>query len=300
MIAETSYGVTPSATPAFLVKPITGTTLALSKGTIESAVINANRQVTDVRHGNRQVGGNISTELAFALFDDMLAAILANDWTDDVLTPSTVRKSFSVLRQFTDIAGSGTNYPFQLFKGVMFNTLGLTIAPEAIVKAVFGCVGRELILANTAPTGATFTEPAANKPIDAFSGSLLVDGVAVANVTEISLNIENGIEPRFVVFSDKTNLPKWAKTRVTGNLTAYFDNSDFLVAFNSAQKKALQFVLDDLAGNSYQFDLPSILTTGAQTDVEGTNDIMLPIPFSAIYEEGADIPDALKITRIAD
>lgn len=299
LIAETTYGVTPSVTPAFLVKPITGTTLGLSKGIIESAVINPNRQVTDVRHGNRQIGGDISTELAFALYDDMLEALLGGTWTSDVLIPGTTRRSFSVLRHFTDMAATGTNFPFQLFKGIMLSGLALTIKPEALVMAVFSCFGREYGGSNSAPAGATSTEPAYNKPFDSFTGAVTINGVAVANLTEIALKIENGIAPRFIVFDDKSNAPLWTKTRVTGNLIAYFQNSDMLVAFNSAEKKALQFTLNDLAGNSYVFDLPSILPTGGQADVSGDADIMVPIPFSAIYEAGADVPEALKITRAA-
>lgn len=299
IIPEVTYGTTP-ATPTFLEIPHTGSNLALAKNTMESGIISPTRQVTDVRHGNRQVGGDISCELLYGTFDEMLAALLGGAWSSNVLVPGVTRKSFSVLRQFTDIAGSGENFPFQLYKGVELNKLSLNITPESFVKADFSVFGRELALANTAPTDSTFTAAANRKPFDTFSGSVLVNGDAVANITEIQLSIENGIQPRFVLFDDKSNEPKIGKCRVTGTLTLYFADSALLAAFNGGDKRSLEFVIEDPQSNSYTFELPSILGTGAQTDVQGESDIMIPFPFTAIYERGAGTPESIKITRYED
>lgn len=292
IVPETTYGTTPT-TPAVKAKGITGTSLALTKGKIESATIRPDRQVTDVRHGNRNVGGDISVELNFGGFDDMLEALFCGTWVDNELVPGITRRSFSVLRHFTDLASGA--YPFHLFKGVEFNTLALSIAPEKLVEATFGCVGRELILGTAAPTGMTVTEASTNKPFDTFTGSLTVDGATVANVTEISLSLENGIESRFVVFNDKTNPTKIGKTRVTGTLTTYFSDASLLVAFNGAANKSLGFELTDQNGNTYTFDLPQILPMSGATDVKGEDDITVPIQFAASVDEDSY---ALKVTRL--
>lgn len=379
LIPEVTYGVTP-ATPTFVLTPVTGVNLALSKGTLESGIINLNRQVTDVRHGNRQVGGEISTELIYGEFDLLLQALLGGTWTpriaaytagtisaasadnslndsanafpvflvgenvsvsgftgagivtnlgnavivsrtvsklvlsgitlttdaagevvtitslNQTLVPGVTQRSFSALRQYTDVAATGSNYPFQLYKGLEVNKLSLTLSPESFVKAGFSMFGREMVLSNADPATA-YTAASTRKPFDAFSGVVTVDGSAVANITEIQLTVENGIQPRFVLFDDKTLAPKIGRCRVTGTITLYFQDSTFLSAFNGATKRALSFTLTDPVGNTYTFDLPSILGTGAQTDVQGESDIMVPFPFSAIFETGAAIPDALKITR---
>lgn len=295
IIPEIVYGTTPTVTPNFKKKAITGTTLGLSKGKLESERINPNRQVSDVRHGNRQVGGDISFELQYAGHDDMFEALLGGTWTGNVLAPGTTRRSFSVLRQFTDMAG-GTN-PFHLFKGVEFNTLNLSVTPEQIVKGSFGVIGREVAYASAAPAGTTYTEINANRGFDSFTGSLNIDDVAIANITEITLQIENGMEPRFHVFDDRTNQPKIGKCRVSGQMTAYFSDADLLVAFNGAVRKALQFSLVDEVGNAYTFDLPSILGTGGQPDVSGDNDVTITFPFTSIYNQDTPIQDSLQITR---
>jgi hypothetical protein len=294
LVLEAAYGTTP-ATPALLRTPITGTTLALTKGTIESEIIQANRQIVDVRHGNRQVGGEISGELIYGAFDDMLEAVFCGTWTANALIPGVTRRSYSMLRQYTDLLPAAN--PCHLFLGCEFNTLQFALAPETMLKLTFGVVGRAVMIGGTPPVGAVFTPAATLKPFDSFTGALTVDTLPVAYVTELTLTIENGLEPRFAVFSDLMNRPKIGRTRVTGTLTAYFEDSAMLVAFNNAVKRALAFTVSDLGGNDYIFTLPSILLTGGGVDVAGEDDITISIPFSAIYEAGTGTPDALKLAR---
>ena len=293
---ETVYGTTP-ANPEFSRLGITGTTLALSKSVIESETIRSDRQLTDVRHGNRQIAGDISYELNYDGFSAILEAVMGGTWTADVLVPGTTRRSFSILRHFTELAGAA--YPFHRFVGCEFNTFSLTVAPDAIVKGTFGVMGKNWIIEQTAPVGTTYAAdtPSSLKPFDSFTGTVEIDGVPVATVTEITMTLENGMEPRFVVGSDTTRQPKIGKTRVTGSLTLYFEDSVMLQAFNGGVKKSLKFTLEDLDGNTLEFNLPSILGTGGQVDVQGEADITIPFPFSAIYEDGAGTPNALVITR---
>ncbi|UYA98692.1 putative major tail structural protein [Xanthomonas phage vB_Xar_IVIA-DoCa5] len=78
-VPEVTYGVTP-ANPAF--KPVrhTGTTLGLSKETLQSEEIRDDRQIADFRHGAYQVGGDMNIELSFGSFDDLLEATLLGTW----------------------------------------------------------------------------------------------------------------------------------------------------------------------------------------------------------------------------
>jgi hypothetical protein len=292
LVAEGTYGVTP-ANPVFKRKSITGTTLGMTKGTVEDETIRPDRQVEDVRHTTRQVGGDITANLTFDGFSDILEALLCGTWNNDVLVPGVTRRSFSVLRQFTDLSGGAK--PFHLATGIEFNTLALTLSPEALVKAVFGVVGRNVVPGETAPAGATYENATAKKAFDAFAGSLAAP--AGVHLTELSLNLENGIDPRFVVFDDKTLQPKIGKTRATGSMSLHFATSEMIEAFYNADELALDFSITDPAGNDFQFELPRILLTGGQPDVEGENDIILTVPFQALYDAGEAC--AIRITRSA-
>jgi Phage tail tube protein len=294
-IPEVTYGTTP-ANPAFQALNITGTTLALTKSQIESEIIVPHRQVVDVRHGVRQVGGDISIELIYGAFDALLEAVFCGTWNANVLIPGTTRRSFSILRQFTDLGGSAL--PFHTFTGVEFNSLSLTIAPDAFVKAVFGVFGKNWAMANAMAAGGTWIAENLLKPFDGFNGNLYLDGALAANITEIQFQLSNGIEPRWTCFEDTTARPKIGRTRITGQVTAYFEDATLLTAFNGGADTELNFEFLDLEGNQYTFSIPHILPSGGNTDVQGEGDITIPIPFTAWYNGGDDAPaHAVKITR---
>lgn len=295
MVLETAYGTTP-ATPALQEYGITGTTIALTKNKIESARINADRQVKDVRDGNRQVGGNIDVEFAYGAFDVLLEAVFGGTWTADLLKPGVTRRSFSAVRRFTDIAAGAGKKPFHRFLGLEFNSFTLTMATEAIVKAAFAVIGQDLVLEDATFTGATFPAVNVNRAFDSFVGSITIDGNPIASVTGLNLTVENGITPRFVLFQSITNRPKIGRTRVSGTLNVYFENSDLLTAFLNASLLNLEFTMQDPDGNTYAFDLPAIFPNTGQVDVSGDADIIIPMAFTAIYDAASTKTISLERT----
>jgi hypothetical protein len=298
IVPEVTYGTTP-ANPVFKKKRISGTTLGLTKGRIESKAIRPDRQVDDVRHGNRLIGGEITTELQYGGFDDLIEAVFCGTWTLDVLVPGTVRRSFSMLRQFTDLTAAGT-FPYHLAKGVELASMGLSLSPESFVDTTFGAIGRELIYSETAPAGTTYTNAASGRGFDAFSGSISVNEVPVANITALDINIDNGMEPRNVLFTDLTNRPKIGKTRVSGEITLYFESSDLLIAFNGGVTKKLEVQLTSPEGNDYYLYMPKLLGLGGQPDVSGEDDITIAFSFDALYDEEEEIgsQSAIRLTRV--
>lgn len=107
-VAESTYGTTPN-TPAFKTIRHTGTTLALSKGSMLSEELRPDRQIQDFRHGNKQVGGDVSQEVSYGSLDDFLEAVLCGTWAAKAapLTASTISTS-SVDNSIND---SGSNLP---------------------------------------------------------------------------------------------------------------------------------------------------------------------------------------------
>lgn len=74
-IEETTFGETPSS-PTMEKLRTTGDTIALNKNTQTSGELRSDRQITDVRHGNRRVGGDINFELIFGDLDAFLEAAM--------------------------------------------------------------------------------------------------------------------------------------------------------------------------------------------------------------------------------
>lgn len=287
-VAETVYGQTP-ATPAFKMIRHTGTTLGLSKESLQSEELRDDRQIADFRHGAYQVGGDINIELSYGSFDELLEAVLLGTWEvdspaagTDRLKAGVTRRSFTVERFFGDILTA--DKPYHRFTGVELNTLSLAINANAMITGSFGVLGQNMVTATTAITGATYAPATTTSPLDSFTGTLNEAGTPIAVITEISLSIENGLEARYVVGSKQSIRPSIGRSNVTGQVTAYFENSTLLDKFINETESSIVFELPDGAGNLYTVTLPRIKYTGGQPDVDGEGPITLSMPFQALLD----------------
>ena len=288
LIPEVSYGVTP-ATPAWNKQRITGTTLGLSKNTLQSEEIRDDRQIGDTRHGTRSVGGEIQGELSYGTWDALLEALFGGTWVTDTpsvgtdqLKAGVVRRSFSALRHFTDMPGG--QKPYFLYTGIEVNSLSLAVAADANVTSTFGVVGKDQTISDTEPAGSTYNPVTTTKVIDSFTGEIKEGGATIGIITEVTLSAENGIEPRYVVGSKTTIRPSISRFTVTGQVTAYFESTALLEKFIDETDSDLEFNLTDVAGNNSRFVLPRIVYTGGQPDVQGDGPITLAMPFTANYD----------------
>lgn len=292
-IAESTYGTTP-ATPTLQKLRHTSCSLALSKNSSQTAELRDDRQIADLRHGAYQVGGDIGFELSTQTFDDFIEALMCGTWSADVLKAGSIRRSFTIERYFADIASG--DKPFHRFTGCEINAMSLSVTPDARVTGSFSILGQSMATDTVILTGASYTEPNSRKVLDSFSGAITEGGQGIGIVTEISLNISNGLEARHVVGSKETVRPSIGQSNITGQATLFFENSTMLDKFINETESSITFTLPDGEGNSLEFDLPRIKYTGGQPDVSGPGSILLTMPFQALYDEAE--ATNLKITRV--
>ena len=289
-IAESTYGTTPS-TPTWTPLPHTGTTLALTKDGIESEKLRGDRQVEDFRHGNKSISGDVSAEMEYGAFDDILEAVMCGSWSTNVLKTGTTRRSYSLERKFADLATP----EFHRYTGVEFNSLALSIAPNAMVGATLSVIGKDLALATAEVASSTYSADVGNTPFDSFTGSITEGGSSIATVTSLDITIENGLEPLFSVGSDTTNRPSIGKSRVTGTLTTYFDSKALYEKFINETASEIVCTLTDVDGNSLQIDIPNVKYNSGQPDVAGEGAVTVSMDFVALYSSGD--ASQLVITR---
>ena len=217
--------------------------------------------------------------------DDAAGESVTVATTETVLKAGTERRSFSVLRHFTDIAATGEGKPYHLFNGVEFGTLALAINPTAIITATFGAMGREGVApSNDPPAGATYPAVSTTPPLDAFTGKLKEGGATVGLVTEFSMNLDNGMEVRNVVGSKFTIRPSIGRSTLTGSATVYFEDSAILAKFLAETETSFAITLPDALGNQYIFEIPRVKFTAGQPDVAGQGSITLAMPFQALLD----------------
>lgn len=290
-VAESTYGTTP-ATPVFSPICVTAVNIGMTKDSIEAGCLRADRNIKDLRHGNKQVGNGFDTELEYGTFDDMLEAMAMGTWTTDVLKTGTTFRSFTFERYFdldTDEYHRST--------GVVVNSFNLSVSPNSMVTASFGVVGKDLDSSNftSQVAGATYGAVSTNSPFDSFTGSILEGGVSIATVTQIDLSWENGYEPAFVLFDDTTIQPADGKSRLTGTLTAYFTSAALYSKFINETSSSITFTLTDPDSNSLTFDMSNIKYTSGNPDVSGEGPVTIALEFTALYD-GTDVSQVV-ITR---
>lgn len=293
IVPEATYGTTP-ATPALSTVRHTSCSLALSKDTFKSNEIDASRNLKDYRHGNQQIGGDVGVEISSGTYDTLLEALLMGTWATNVLKIGTTRRSFSMLRKWTD-QGTAGKKQHHLFTGCEVNKLALKLVAGKIIEGTFGFLGRDVSYADAAPTGATYPAATTTLPMDAFSGSASVGGASY-NITELTLNLENGLTPNFVLFSSLTSLPSNQVCGVSGEIGLRFESAALLEAFKAATQMAFTFTIQDSNAKSYTFSMPKVMLNGGQPDAGGEGPVNLKIPFTAIYD-GTDA-STIKITRV--
>lgn len=276
-IVESTYGTTPT-TPTWTPCPITGVSLGMTKDAIEAGKLRADRQVEDLRHGNKQVGGEINGELEYGAYDDLLEAMAMGTWSANVLRTGTTRRSFTFER-FFDLATD----EYHRYTGCEVNSMTLSVQPNSMVGLTFGIIGQNMSTNTTQVASSTYSADLGNSPFDSFTGSITEGGSAIADVTAIELNWENGIEPAFVVGSALTIQPSDGKSRLTGSLTAYFQSKTLYDKFLNETSSEIVFTLTDVDSQSIQFDIPNIKYTAGNPDVSGEGPVTVALEFTALY-----------------
>jgi len=297
---ESVYGTTPTS-PAWTPIRHKSTSLGLSKEGVVSEELRSDRMISDYRHGNYKIGGDIGVEFSYTTFNAMLESALCGTWANetpasgtDQLKAGTTRKSGSILRVFGDLDAGNTHH---LFKGCEVNTFTLSVKPNAMVEATFGIIGQDLALDTAAPSGSTYVAATTTSPFDSFTGTITEGGVSVAVVTELSIELKNGMESRYVVGDAQSLKPSIGRSDVTGTLTAYFDNTTLFAKFVNETDSSLVFALTDLDGNTLNFNIPAIKYTGGQPDVSGEGPVTISMPFQAVLS--AVDSTNLIVTRVA-
>ena len=283
-VAESSFGVTP-ATPTWIPFRHTSCNLQLKRDTFDSKELRADRAITDVRLGTYKCEGDIGIEFSAFAFDPILEALLGGTWTVNVLKQGTVQRSFSILRRFSDIT------QYQVFSGCCPNKLTLDFKPNGMVTGSIGFIGANMTAA--LPAGSTYATAADRPPMDSFSATLLEGGASFALASAITITLENGIEADYVLGSKYAPQCSWGRSKLSGKLTAFFQDLTMFNKFLNETASSLQFVTSD-GYDSYTWLMNNLKYTSADNPVSDEKPIHLDMAFDALNH----VTDTnLKLTR---
>lgn len=294
-VAETTPGTTPGTPSMLKLRTTDPLQIVPEKEALATDQPYSHRQATLQRHGFKSVGGNIPFELSYGAFDDWLEALLGGSWstetagTPEVLKLGNAIQTFTVERLFADIG------QYEVFRGVIPNSMSLTINPQGLVTGQFDVLGMDF----GDPSGTSLGSPAdvaTNEPFDGLgAASLQEGGSSIAIVTSIELNLSNNRSLNRLVGSYGADVPSNGQIEVTGTLTARFKDLTLLNKFYKETKSSLQVVLNDSGGSdSLTIDLPKVKYNGGGRQQENST-LDVSLPFVALYDESAS--SGITITR---
>lgn len=280
-VAEVTYGTIPSS-PVWTDVRHTACTIGLTKETVESEEIRADRQITCFRHGNRAVGGSVEGELSYSSYDTLLEAALCGTWSADVLKAGTTRRSFTFERKFADIT------QYLRYTGCEVNSVSISCAPNSMVGISVDIIGQDMEApAQTTVSGFSYSAAITTCQFDSFNATLTEGGSPIALITALEMTIENGLEAQYVIGDDETQRPTIGKSRVSGSATVYFEDQAMLNKFANETESSIVLLLTDPDGNTLQFSIPELKYTSGQPDVSGTGSVSLSMSFQAMYNTAA-------------
>lgn len=285
-VAETIFGTTPATPTMKRFRATPGVTLGLRKDTLNSEELRADAEITDQRHGNRRVDGDLTFQLSYGAFDDWLEALLGGTWTTNVLKTGTTVRSFTVERRFTDIAR------YRSFTGVVPTRGAFVFAPGRMVQGTIGCLGRDMVASGT--TLGVPTDVNTSVPYDNWSGTISEGGSTIAIVTGLTINIDKGYEPNYVLFSSLNQQAVPDRNNVSGRLSAFFVDEALAAKFHGEVESSISLTLDGPAGD-LTFLLPRVKYNGDDIRMNGGRAMMLDLPFQALRHPTD--ATALQVTR---
>jgi hypothetical protein len=293
-VAETAYGTTP-ATPTFLEIRRTGGEMRTKKTTVVSDEIRLDRNVRDEYQVAQDADGQYDFELTYGTFDDLLAGALFGSWTTNVLTNGSVEQSFT-FEETVDL-GSGS-FSYSRFTGCAVDSLALNFPARKGVTGTIKLMGQKETVDTAIISGATYTAPNTNVPETSVSvASLAIAGLAPApKIKNLSLNIANNLRIRDTVGSLYTDSFGSGQIDVTGSFDAYFESNALYQAVLDHGGGAISLTVGAVTNKKYTINMPVVRFLDGARRLGGKNDdVMINVPFRAIYDSG--IGGSIRITR---
>lgn len=290
-VTEVTAGTTP-ATPTFNKFGVINFGVALTKDTFTDPSIQSDRQTRFFVHGNKKIGGDISTNLMSCgasptgntLYDPFFESLFQSTWSTNVLKIGQTSKSFTVEKIIQDTTGAKNYFRY---KGVQTTTLTVDIALNAAVSAKWSFAGLdEDPVATSIITGATYVDiPTAPQPVVHInSGNFFKEGgSATSLMTALSFTIDNAPDINYALGSPVANSITYSTAKITGTATYYFSDATMYNKFINETISSIEVKLSD-GGRSYTFLFPKVKYGAATATIPNDKTIIVQMPFTALYD----------------
>jgi hypothetical protein len=180
----------------------------------------------------------------------------------------------------------GTATPIsELYTGCKVSTIDVSLPATGLAGIDFGFMGQNRQALGTAGYFTTPTAASTTGLTAAVNGVVLFAGSVIAVITGMTFKIDGGMSTGAVVGSNITPDVFVGRVKVSGQLTAYLQDSSLIAAFDNETEVAIVggFTVDNTASPKFvSFVMPRCKLGGA-TKSDGEGPIIITAPFTALY-----------------
>jgi len=277
---ESAFG---TAASSYTNLPFNTHSLNLSKERVAGNEIQPDRMPRVDRHGNRSVAGDIAVDLRDTAYDDLIESAMLSTFSTGVIKVGTTPKYLTLEDYAGDIDQA------RLFTGCAVSTMNVSMAPNQMVSATFGIVGKDMTISATEKT---VSAAGVAEPFDAYSGDLKVadvDGIGAASalsiITGVDFTVTNSFSPTFVVGDDSAPALEFGRAEIEGSITAYFADLSLVNRFLNETESAIEVSVADPSANTMTFLFPRVKFNAADIPVDGPTSRVVTLPFVALYDD---------------
>ena len=293
-VPEVTYGTTPVNSVNWKYLRFTSEALGGDIKTVESAELRADRMISDNPKTGTDVKGTISGEFSSGSYDDFIEAVLGGTWTANVLKVGVVERSYTLEKNFADIA------KLMAFKGMRVGQMDIKLEFGALATVEFGFAGNNYSLPVASLVGSGSVADLGTTAV--FNGSANISGIKIDGVAStdcfksLNISINNNLRPQEGLGSDFPSDQNYGACAITGDFSVYL--ADLVLEQKKIDNTAfsLEFTVS-IAGVGYVFFFPKLKFGGSSPASGGKDqDVFLEGKFSALYN--ATEASSIVITRL--
>jgi len=284
---ETTFG---TASSTGFVLPLNSCDVVGSKVRNNPATLTGTRNPVVPFVGNQDVTGNIVVPIDSAAMIYWLAAMFgdptstgADPYVHEFKIASSMA-SFTLEKGFTDLASN----VYERFVGCKIGSLALTVGGDGELVGSMGVMGAEMSEETSAMDGSPTTVSLAR--LDNFEAALTEGGGALSNATEISLNIDFGLDPnQFVIGGGgvRGDIPEGIVS-VSGTLMTLFEDKTLLDKAIDDTESSLKLTVTGSASSVFELEVQELLYSVNGVPVDGPQGLIVSLDFVGYYTDGSE------------
>jgi hypothetical protein len=223
---------------------------------------------------------------------DGTAATIAGDAAGESVTIAAIgKKSFVPSSGHTNKSVTveklfGTTTPIsELYTGCKLNSVDVSLPATGLAGIDFGFMGQNRSALGTAGYFTTPTAASTTGLTAAVNGAVLFAGSIIAVITGMTFKVDGGMSTGAVVGSNITPDVFVGRVKVSGQLTAYLQDSTLIAAFDAETEVSIIGIFtvsNAVAPKFVSFVMPRVKLGGA-TKSDGEGPVVITAPFTALY-----------------